>query len=381
MANVLVCAVLISIAVAGLSPYQLFEEYNDQTSEYMKGGPNSKSHLAAAMAAFDQLVPWLVSQEKAPPGLDPLDFASNVLAFHQTEEHVRAVLPLVRYALKGVADKCAADAAAYMQICQDAYGVLCGSLQQVGETVEAAACVAEYNAPRPKVRHFLNAAHTHRQLPRLRAQPWWEEADVPFPFLGVVRDNFEAIRAEVMSVTAPPFSGWGLLLDLRLGTNADWDPRTAWESVILNAQGKWDDKGCELLPVTCAVLRSDAQLAVLFPSPPHFKQLLTEQERDAHTEVPTLGVKLYRVRANSGIKPHSGSPGRLVCSMTLLGPTEPSATITVANITKDWREGEFLCFDDSFVHAVNNPHPTTDRLVLAFVIVHPDLLDGSHREL
>jgi hypothetical protein len=70
-----------------------------------------------------------------------------------------------------------------------------------------------------------------------------------------------------------------------------------------------------------------------------------------------------------------GSPGRIVHSIPIIAPISPYSTVTVANITKPWIEGKFLSFDDSFFHSVDNPHPTTERIVLAFVTLHPDLFD------
>lgn len=69
-----------------------------------------------------------------------------------------------------------------------------------------------------------------------------------------------------------------------------------------------------------------------------------------------------------------GSPGRLVHSIGISTPINPFSTVTVGNITKDWIEGQFHHFDDSFVHDVINSHPTDSRIVLAFVAIHPNLL-------
>jgi hypothetical protein len=76
---------------------------------------------------------------------------------------------------------------------------------------------------------------------------------------------------------------------------------------------------------------------------------------------------------------HTHSPGRLVHSITLLAPTDPSATITVGATTKTWEEGTFLSFDDSFHHSVDNPHPSAARIVLAFVALHPDLASDAEK--
>jgi hypothetical protein len=38
-------------------------------------------------------------------------------------------------------------------------------------------------------------------------------------------------------------------------------------------------------------------------------------------EIPTLGIKVYRIWPNAGIKPHTGSPARIISSLTLSTPT------------------------------------------------------------
>ena len=53
-------------------------------------------------------------------------------------------------------------------------------------------------------------------------------------------------------------------------------------------------------------------------------------------------------------------------------PAAPACTLTVAGDARPWVEEEFLSFDDSFVHSVGTQH-TQQRIVLAFLVLHPDL--------
>ena len=100
--------------------------------------------------------------------------------------------------------------------CQDAYSLLCNALLMLnGNSAEAAAsleaqqqqkelhdCIAEYNTPRNSSPHsntsrggddgvddrhsarfarsraFAGPQHAHRQVPGLRAAPWWSAADL-----------------------------------------------------------------------------------------------------------------------------------------------------------------------------------------------------------
>merc|ERR1712241_1430232 len=100
---------------------------------------------------------------------------------------------------------------------------------------------------------------------------------------------------------------------------------------------------------------------------------------EGYDEVPTLGIKIYKVAPEAGIKPHVGSPGRLVHSLTIASPTSPASTLTVAGESRPWKEGHFVTFDDSFYHSVDNPHSKDPRIVLSIITLHPDLVSGHTR--
>ena len=103
------------------------------------------------------------------------------------------------------------------------------------------------------------------------------------------------------------------------------------------------------------------------------QELWTESEwNQGYQDMPSLGVKLYRLWPNATIKSHVGSPGRLVTSLALSAP--PGASLTVAGERIPWREGEWISFDDSFFHSVDNPSNDSFRVVLALVCWHPDLM-------
>jgi hypothetical protein len=229
---------------------------------------------------------------------------------------------------------------------------------------------------------FTDPSLIHRQLPGVRAHPWWNtstETTLPaiYSFLSDIQSQYQAIRDEVNAVTANAhLKLWGMNQDLRLSTNAEWDPLTAWEAIALHAKGKWIEDSCTHLPVTCGVLKAhDQALNVVFDTDNKYNELVGKPRIDRdYVEKPTLGIKLYRVWPNAGIKNHTGSPGRLVHSLTLVGPTDPYSTLTVGDTTRQWQEGEILSFDDSYFHAVDNPHSTVHRVVLAIVTLHPDLL-------
>jgi hypothetical protein len=244
-----------------------------------------------------------------------------------------------------------------------------------------------YNRPRPQGRRFLDTSHTHRQLPHLRAQSWWEESNVELKFLSHIQSNYLLIKEEVLALSSSPSSSsasaWGPYLDIRLSTNSNWDPFTSWDSIPLYGDGQWNPNHCpHLLPITCSLLQQhQEEFSVLFNRSGYQDLLNASLLEQDYTEIPTLGIKLYKVWPHSRIKPHMGSPGRLVHSLALLvpSPSSPSpgpgsrSTLTVGNVTREWEEGKFHHFDDSFVHSVDNPSDKEPRIVLAFVAIHPDL--------
>lgn len=213
----------------------------------------------------------------------------------------------------------------------------------------AARCVAEYDSPRPASRRFWDASHVHRQLPGLIARPWWPEELVPYPALRRVRAKANTIREEVLRVGnlrggAPNESPWDPLgNDPKLGRNQDWDPWRAWDAVHLYFRNAWNDRACtRWFPATCKVLRDEEQELTRLFDTRRFRHLVARavptRAMGDDDEVPTLGVKLYRVHPRAGLKRHSGSPARLVSSLCLQAPE--GSTITVANETRHWVEGE-----------------------------------------
>lgn len=281
--------------------------------------------------------------------------------------------------------------------CQDLYVLLIAHHFHSDRNSEAATYLSDFNRIKmshrkldadevcnnedctPSVVQFTSPALVHRQLPGLRAAPWWNtdsHTAVPYDFIKDITDRYANIRDEVLAVSADSsVSSWGMNQDLRLSTNPSWDPLTSWEAVALHANGKWIDTSCEIFPITCDILKShDEEFRKLFDRDSYLQRIGEDLVDRDYTEIPTLGIKLYKVWPSAGIKNHTGSPGRLVNSIALSTPQNPPSTLTVGDVTRAWTEGKFYTFDDSFFHSVDNPHSVQDRIVLAIVTMHPDLM-------
>ncbi len=322
-------------------------------------------------------------------------FADNIIAFHQSNEHIETALPLLDLALRKakipipngnresgdliIRSACAVNELTSRRLCQDIYALLIDLNYRIGNSSRAKEYFEEFNNARPPDRRFEYVELVHRQLPYIAAKPLWidELHEIQlFKFINHIQGQYKDIKEEVLTVTSKPnFTGWGANLDPRLSTNPSWNPKTSWEAIPLYSDMKWEESECMMFPRTCNILKGfDDDFKILFNRKSYLKMVGKDRMMEGYSEVPTLGIKLYKVWQNAGVKPHMGSPGRLVHSIALVSPENPRSTLTVGGKTLDWVAGEFISFDDSFVHSVQNPSTSEDRIVLAFVTIHPDLL-------
>lgn len=142
----------------------------------------------------------------------------------------------------------------------------------------------------------------------------------------------------------------------------NWDPThilsaggvDGWSALPLMNKGQLLSAGCSHAPLTCSVLES------LHP--------FLDPESPAATEV---GVRLLKLRPGAVLRPHHGPGGRLVAHLGVRTP--PGATMTLANQTVTWKDGEIIVFDDSFSHSAENVG-TRARYILHVTFPHPDIV-------
>lgn len=126
--------------------------------------------------------------------------------------------------------------------------------------------------------------------------------------------------------------------------------------------GTWS-KACEVMPRTCKLLRSRPEVA----GPPPASSWKGSQSN---------GVALFRLRPGSRLKPHTGPANyRLYCHLGLVVPPGPWLRVG-PGVEREWREGEALCFDDSYVHEAWH-NGTEDRYVMMVSYWHPDLAGSA----
>ena len=208
-------------AKVGGQMFKHFQDYQQLTEKWFQSG--SKEDLTQAFSGAEKFVPFLVQQASAgagfPPGLDPLELANNILTFHQTAQHIKLVVPLLEAALdhhvvdgRKLREWCDEDSPSLRSTCQDLYQLLCWSLLATGGAADADRCVAQYNAPRPTARHFASPQLVHRQLPAIRAEPWWDRGRASNAVLDRLEKHIPAFTKEVLAVVqARGNSGVGCL--------------------------------------------------------------------------------------------------------------------------------------------------------------------------
>ncbi|MBA3898519.1 MAG: aspartyl/asparaginyl beta-hydroxylase domain-containing protein [Sphingomonadaceae bacterium] len=175
-----------------------------------------------------------------------------------------------------------------------------------------------------------------------------------FPFRDLLRERTEAVLSEAGSLIE---AGGGLAPYLRqtserpqgdvhgLLENSDWSTFDLTERGLLVAER------VARCPVTCATLDADVPLCRI------------------SSRAPSLMFSL--LRPGSKIPPHTGMLNvRFVCHLPLIVPL--GCGFRVGDITRKWKFGELLVFDDTVEHEAWN-NSRQDRLVLIFDIWRPEL--------
>jgi aspartyl/asparaginyl beta-hydroxylase (cupin superfamily) len=191
----------------------------------------------------------------------------------------------------------------------------------------------------PVYPHPLQAP-TRLYFPGLRAQAWYDTAEMPW--VAELERGYGTVRRELEA-----------LLSQNAGFYPYEDPYTlelgwkGWNTFSLYRKGKRHAKNCARCPETV--------------------QLLEKSPRGLRQGMFT------RLDPGSHITPHTGGVNVvLTCHLGLIIPE--GCAIRVGDETRGWTEGRVIVFDDSFIHEVWH-RGTQQRSVLLWDIWHPDLTD------
>lgn len=197
--------------------------------------------------------------------------------------------------------------------------------------------------------------------PSLPPQPWFATDEVPA--LVPLRARIAQVAAELRAwlsaprASAPEFAPY---VEAAAARDARWSALAGdrrWSSIHLIRGGVRDEPLLATLPHTAALL-ADAPLA---QCPPHAPECFVSRLFPGVVLPPHHGVSNIKLTVHLAVElPHAG------CS------------ITVGGETRQWREDDFLIFDDAFLHSAEN-RADQPRTVLIFDVWHPRL-DPAERD-
>lgn len=186
--------------------------------------------------------------------------------------------------------------------------------------------------------------------PNLEAKPWWP-SDLPGAV--ALKNGYKKIRKEGLRLLKK-----GLIkpraADSGLSVTGEWQDFTLGEGEL----NPMDDQACQEAPETCALIMGDpylrrgsliGQVAFLVLIPGTYLTIHAGRRND-------------RINMHLAIKIPKGSVDKL--GIRVGDERENRAT-------RQWKEGEVLVFDDSFVHEAWN-YAKEPRLVFQIFHPHPD---------
>lgn len=162
-----------------------------------------------------------------------------------------------------------------------------------------------------------------------------------FPFLKPLTDHFQLLKDE--------------LLELISSGNEDQWLRTFPDYVSSEKKKAWK-------------VFSFMFFSMKFP---HHAALCPKTSELVYAIPEILSCDYSYLKPNTHILPHKGYTRMVLrCHLPLIVPDETQCGIRVGNITRHWKEGELMIFDDSFEHEAWN-HTDKPRAVLMFDIPNP----------
>ncbi|MBB1061008.1 aspartyl/asparaginyl beta-hydroxylase domain-containing protein [Marilutibacter spongiae] len=194
--------------------------------------------------------------------------------------------------------------------------------------------------------------------PALPAQAWFRTPELPA--LAPLRDAIPAVREELLGflgedVAFQPYVDARAAGDRQWGRLAD---SLEWSARHLLRREQWDEALVARLPAT----RGFLEQAPLAQYPPHAPECF-----------------ISRLKPGTELPPHHGlSNIKLTAHLPVDLPE--GCSITVAGETRHWIHGDFLVFDDSFLHSACNRGERV-RTVLIFDIWHPGLCEEERAAL
>lgn len=207
----------------------------------------------------------------------------------------------------------------------------------------------------------------HRQRPErfdaefagtFDAKPWRDVEDFMIPWLAKVQDQWKAMRKEVDQLL-----GSGALKPVGERVKHDLE-------LYNSAQGEWKEH---------AIINAGQEVQNYggpTGSLDAVARLLAREAPSVILGYPAAQVVYSVLLPGSKVLPHCGPSNEVVtCHLALKVPktavgNNKTLGMQVGGETRQWREGEWLCFEDSFEHKVWN-YGKSPRVVLLVSMLHP----------
>eukprot|EP00667_Euglena_gracilis_P008637 EG_transcript_8751 len=181
----------------------------------------------------------------------------------------------------------------------------------------------------------------------LCATPVWPDPEKRFVWAKVLQDEWQTIRDELQAVI-----GIGEQQLEALGS-VSWRPHPVfssyglgWKTLGLCESGLWDEFNTALFRKTCALIRKSG--------------------------VQVMQAFFAKMPGKSEIRPHSDETNIAITAQLGLIIPENECHINCGDVRHDWRNGEWIMMDTSFIHEAYN-ESEKDRYVLILRVWHPDL--------
>lgn len=217
-----------------------------------------------------------------------------------------------------------------------------------------------HGQPAPAPTHPLQRP-TLLWLPDLPDQAWFEREQ--FPFLQTLEQATAQIREELLGVLADE-SEFSPYIDMPESAPATvifhaLNRSPNWSAYHLFRHGERVEEHCRRCPKTVALLESLPLMRI----PDHSPEILFSV-----------------LKPKTHIPPHTGViNGRLTVHLPLIVP-ENCGALRAGDEQREWRVGECLIFDDSFMHEAWNQSEQT-RVVLILDAWNPYLSDAERSGL
>jgi len=182
----------------------------------------------------------------------------------------------------------------------------------------------------------------------LLAEPFHDLSDLNYLWMRKLEENFSDIQGELaVALSNPELSVVGQHVWVQAARAEAVAYGPDWKTLVLQDRCVWEDTNCALFPKTVELLKTNL--------------------------VPSVEVFFAKQAPNTGIKPHTDNTNFILTSHLGLDVPEGECWMKVGEFKKEWKNGQGMIADTSFVHSTANESEVQTRYVLIIRFWHPEL--------